>query len=310
MIKLPEAELLDFLPSSLKNDTDMVCLSYAMKRAFERLFIYERQAMVCNYIDELPECVLDALACDLHVDWYNFSYSVNIKRAVIKNSIKIYQKMGTKYAVETALRDVYKDADTTEWFDYGGQPYHFKINVDISRDGMTENTGREITEAVKFYKNLRSHCDGIYYRLGMDAADVSAAAFTHLGGILKVKAYTENALHTADTRQLLAAAASGSILKVKARTAESITASVTDATKALAAVSCAGYIRTKAYAQRRINGARAGLPVTAGLYAADRIRVKTAVTEKLEAGTAAAVTTGYQRMKNIQAVRKEGEYGG
>lgn len=59
MIKFPDGELLDLLPSSLKNDTDMICLSYAMKKAVGRLLVYERAAMTQNFVDSLPEKILE-----------------------------------------------------------------------------------------------------------------------------------------------------------------------------------------------------------------------------------------------------------
>ena len=46
MIKLPDGELRDYLPVTMKNDVDMVCLSYALKKATERLIRYNRASMI------------------------------------------------------------------------------------------------------------------------------------------------------------------------------------------------------------------------------------------------------------------------
>lgn len=40
---------------------------------------------------------------DLHVDWYDYNYPLEAKRDLVKNSVKVHKKMGTKYAIETAL---------------------------------------------------------------------------------------------------------------------------------------------------------------------------------------------------------------
>lgn len=303
MIKLPVAELLDFLPSSLKNNTDMICLSYALKKAVERLLVFERSAMVYNFIDELPEQVLDALACDLHVDWYNYSYSIDIKRAVIKNSIKIYQKMGTKYAVETALRDIYKGAEATEWFEYGGKPYHFKIDVDISREGMTENTGSEIAEKVNFYKNLRSHCDGIYYHLKMDPANVSAAACTCIGTTLKVKAELADSIHSKEKLRLLSRQKIGERIKVKAYLPEHLAGVATEKAIVLAGTILTEDIKVKAHLEESVQGQAAGLTMPAGVMSVDRIKIKAEPEKELKAGFEIK-EFGYQRMENRLMVRK------
>lgn len=283
MIKLPEAELLDFLPSSLKNDTDMICLSYALKRAIERLLTYERSAMIYNFIDELPEQVLNALAGDLHVDWYDFDYSTDIKRAIIKSSIKIYQKMGTKYAVETALRDVYKGADVSEWFEYGGKPYHFKIGVDISREGLSENTDSEITEKVNFYKNLRSHCDGIYYHLGMDPAGVTAAAYSCLGGILKVKAKLTDSVAAADRLPVLSAHRIGGMLKVKTGLTENLSGHSAGRITAPAAHMITGNVRIKTAVTESVRADGAKM-ARAGVMCLENMRVKTKTAGELGSG--------------------------
>ena len=46
MIKLPDGELRDFLPVTMKNNVDMVCLSYAVKKATQRLVRYSRASMI------------------------------------------------------------------------------------------------------------------------------------------------------------------------------------------------------------------------------------------------------------------------
>ena len=79
MIKLQEGELLDLLPSSLKNDTDMICLSYALKMAVRRLLVYERSAMTQNFVDSLPEKILDVLAVELRSPYYLDSMACSVR---------------------------------------------------------------------------------------------------------------------------------------------------------------------------------------------------------------------------------------
>lgn len=305
MIELPYGELLDILPETLKYDTDMICLSHALKKATIRLLNYERSAMVQNFIDNLSEQVLDVLAYDLHIDWYDCNYPADIKRAIIKSSIHVHKKMGTKYAVETALRAVHKDAGVSEWFEYGGRPYHFKLNIDISKSGMSENTGNEIAAKVYFYKNLRSHCDGIYYRLGMDAAIVKAAACSCLGGILKVKAKLAESIRAADRLPALSSAAMGGILKVKPYLTESLPGPAADRTKAYAAQLLTEEIRIKTHVTESIHGKKAEKAVQAGVLEAGSIKVK-AKTEKELRASLKVRQQGRQRMENRMEVKKAG----
>lgn len=303
MIKLQDGGLTDILPANLKYDTGMVCLSYTLKKAVRRLLAYEKCAMVQNFIDSLPEQILDVLAHDLHIDWYDYGYPADIKRAVIKSSIRVHQKLGTKYAVETALRAVHKGAAVSEWFEYGGEPYHFKLDIDISKEGMSAYTGDGIASKVRFYKNLRSHCDGIYYHLGMDPANVSAAAAPYLGAVLKVKALLKDHIKAEESLPLLSSQAIGGAIKVKAALPEHLAGTPTDRTAALAGPLFAGDIRVKAYLEASLDGRPAERNVQAGVVAAASLKVKPGLREGL--GVEMEVKEqGHTRMENRLTVRK------
>ena len=117
------------LPPVLKNDPKMIALARTIAeqlqvtaRQIEKNIIYAR-------IDELDEQTLDVLAYDLHVDWYDYSYPIEVKRQTIKDSVKVHRKLGTKYAVETALGAVYPGTKVQEWFEYGGKPYTFRVII-------------------------------------------------------------------------------------------------------------------------------------------------------------------------------------
>ena len=127
----------------------------------------------------------------------------------------MHQKLGTKYAVETALRNVYKGASIKEWFEYGGRPYYFKINIDTSGSSLAENAYADILNKVQFYKNLRSHCDGLYIKLNGGSAAMRAEAGCGIGGILKVKAKTADFINAEETVHIVTTGAVGMILKVK-----------------------------------------------------------------------------------------------
>ena len=187
MNSIKTADFLLSFPPALKKDEKMLALG---RLVAEELHISAWEAeknIIYADIDSLTETWLDVLAYDLHVDWYDYDYPIEIKRKIIKNSIMVHQKLGTKYAVETVLQDVYRTAKVVEWFEYGGRPYTFKVTVNIGNGGLDEDTSREIVEKMQFYKNLRSHCDGISYILSVEKATVKAAALHRVGTTLKVK---------------------------------------------------------------------------------------------------------------------------
>ena len=116
-------------------------------------------------IDRLPEPLLDLLACDFKVDWWDADYSVAEKRRTLKDSWRVHRHMGTKAAVETAIRAIYPDSTVEEWWQYGGDPYHFRLRVDATeaQDAADAGKRRKVLARVDCYKSLRSHSDGVTY---------------------------------------------------------------------------------------------------------------------------------------------------
>jgi phage tail P2-like protein len=155
--------LLRTFPEALKADKSLYALAVVIAEELagriseiDKLRIYAR-------IDELPEDLLDILAYDFKVDWWDFDYSLEEKRKTLKNNWNVHRTLGTKAAVERAISAVYADTKVKEWFEYNGDPYTFKLLIDATYENADPVKHRKVIGLVDFYKNLRSHLDGIEY---------------------------------------------------------------------------------------------------------------------------------------------------
>ena len=153
----------DYLPETLKRDPKMKALAAAVTEQMLGVSGEIDNVLIYSRIDELPEELIDILAFDMHVDWYDYSYPLAAKRDILKNSVKVHKKMGTKYAIEKGLSGLYPISEVEEWFEYEGQPHHFHIVCDVSSNRITASY-REIVNAVKMYKRLSSWLDEIVYQ--------------------------------------------------------------------------------------------------------------------------------------------------
>lgn len=97
------ADFTNSLPPALKNDPDMMALAQTISAQLQTTAAEIRKNIIYARIDELDEATLDVLAYDLHVDWYDYSYPIEVKRRTIRDSIQVHRRLGTKYAVEKAL---------------------------------------------------------------------------------------------------------------------------------------------------------------------------------------------------------------
>lgn len=175
------------LPPSLKNDPDMLALARAIAEQLQDTAQQIKKNIIYARIDELDEQTLDILAYDLHVDWYDYSYPIDVKRRTIKDSVKVHRRLGTKYAVETALGAVFPGTRVEEWFEYGGDPYTFRVKIGAG-DGVTAQQQAAVLERVRFYKNLRSHLETISYQMEQRTT-VHVAGFHAIGTRVEVWPY-------------------------------------------------------------------------------------------------------------------------
>lgn len=153
----------DYLPGSLKKDPKIKNLAVAVTEQLLEVSNNIDLVLIYSRIDELPEDLVDILAYDMHIDWYDYSFPLEAKRETLKSSIKVHKKMGTKYAIEKALGALYPESEVEEWFQYGGQPHHFRIICDVSKNQI-QASYEDIVNAVKMYKRLSSHMEEVTYQ--------------------------------------------------------------------------------------------------------------------------------------------------
>lgn len=157
------ANFADFLPEPLKQDEKMKTLAAAVTEQLLQVSGNIEDVLIYSRIDELPEALVDILAYDMHVDWYDYSYPLEVKRNILKRSVRVHKKMGTKYAVEQALGAIWAESEIEEWFQYGAEPHHFHVICDTRRESIMASY-TEIVNAVKMYKRLSSHMDDVTYQ--------------------------------------------------------------------------------------------------------------------------------------------------
>ncbi|MCB7101790.1 phage tail protein I [Fusicatenibacter saccharivorans] len=167
------ADYSECLPEALKKDPKMVALANATAAALLDTSGIIDNVLIYSRFDELPEELVDILAYDLHVDWYDYNYPLEAKRDLVKNSVKVHKKMGTKYAIETALGSLFPESEVEEWFQYEGEPGHFHIVLDVTNQRITADYAA-IIRAVKLYKRLSAHMDELTYQ-----GQIHGVIYTH-----------------------------------------------------------------------------------------------------------------------------------
>lgn len=187
-------DFLRTLPSVLKNDDRFNAFAAVMAKQLRKIVDDIDLVTIYARIDVLPEEILDILAYDFKVDWWDYSYTIEQKRQTLKDSFMVHRHLGTKFAVETAISAIYPATAVKEWFEYGGEPYTFRLAIDATDVEVTSAKHKRVLALVDYYKNLRSHLDGIDYSIHPVPAQVSAGAKT-CGILMQNTAYSGKVEH-------------------------------------------------------------------------------------------------------------------
>ena len=150
--------LMRALPEVLREDEKLRGLAQAVAEALSDERTGTKAINMYARIMTLPNGLLDILAHDFKVDWWDGDMTLIQKRRVLAASWAVHRTLGTTGAVKRALTAAFAGAEVLEWYEYGGEPYWFKVDIDIADDAhaTTESIGRAV-ERIGLYKNLRSH---------------------------------------------------------------------------------------------------------------------------------------------------------
>ena len=174
---ITKENLLASLPAVLANDDNMAALASAVAEVLAARVGEIERVSIYSQIDRLPNELLDILANDFKVDWWDANYTLEEKRRTLKDSWNVHRRLGTKAAVVLAISAIYPDTQVSEWWEYGGKPYHFKLLIDATYEDVDPVRHQRVIDRVAFYKNLRSVLDEVeYYDAGGLATGYFGAA--------------------------------------------------------------------------------------------------------------------------------------
>lgn len=156
-MRTTDVETERLLPLFMQNEPDTLAMAKALNETFRKLGRAAGLLSVWDRIDELPEQMLDSLARDLNILWYDYGAGIEAKRNLVRSSDYVYRHMGTKSAVERVAGDYYDSARVVEWFEYDGEPYHFKLIVESSSGVILPE---ELKERIKQVKRAVAVMDG------------------------------------------------------------------------------------------------------------------------------------------------------
>ncbi len=175
MIEMESTFLKNIMPQNLLADENVSNAAAAIDTELQKVSELYIACLLISRIDELPSEIIDILARQWHVDFYDDTLPVETKRKLVKQSIAWHRIKGTKAAVEEVVRAVFNTGIISEWFEYAGQPYHFKIDI-IESGALDVEVIRQVTKAIYETKNTRSWLDSLGFLRKISSSIYTAVA--------------------------------------------------------------------------------------------------------------------------------------
>lgn len=155
MIGLFDVKLTDVFPDK---SVETECLSYAVYMIMQQIRKYTERLFIYGNIDNLPGDILDYLAKDRNLPYYDSEFTLEKKRNLIKNSYEWYMKAGTVEGIEELIQILFETGNVMEWFDFSDEEKEKGLfDININSENITADALQRFTNILKNAKNVSRH---------------------------------------------------------------------------------------------------------------------------------------------------------
>ncbi|UTH76095.1 phage tail protein I [Chromobacterium sp. IIBBL 290-4] len=153
----------DILPTMLAADGRLSSIAGLSQRCQA----IELPPFLVYLIDSVQTEWLPLLAEQLHVsgdEGWLLAQTDAQRRQLIRRAIALHRSKGTRWALVQVLATLGLNGRISEWFEYQGEPYHFRIELDLAGGALTESTYHAFRQMLEQYRNARSTLEGLTLR--------------------------------------------------------------------------------------------------------------------------------------------------
>lgn len=160
---LTAKNMVRMLPEPMKRDDGTAAMARVAAEELERRGIESGLPRLWGRFDDMAGDLLDILAEDLGLTWYDSDAPAAVKRELLKNSGQVFRRLGTKWAVENVIGTYFGEGFVREWFEYDGEPGHFRVyspNPSVNQERL-----KEFLSLLERVKRTSAKLDGIFISL-------------------------------------------------------------------------------------------------------------------------------------------------
>mgnify|MGYP002868799445 CR=1 FL=1 len=153
--------LKDITPQNLLKDKTIQGLIYALDPELQEITAKTETPALFAGIEALSDDILALLAWQFHADFFDLCITHELKVNAVKNALKVHMKKGTVQGIKDALNIMDIEAEFIPWWEFGGDPYTFKLDAVIAgeayRGAWQGHLVQNITRVINETKAARSY---------------------------------------------------------------------------------------------------------------------------------------------------------
>lgn len=162
-IALSATPFTDVLPESVRHAPEFVAAAATLDAMLYLGDVETGNVLIWSRIAGLEEPILTNLAAQLHLEGYEgwqMAETLEEKRQLVKDSIKLHFYKGTRYTLERIAEILDLEANIVEWWEAPDDPTFWPYEFDIDVEAFSprkETLYYDLLDMIQALKNVRSH---------------------------------------------------------------------------------------------------------------------------------------------------------
>ncbi len=168
------SEIIKTIPAVIAADSKTAAIALAASRRLNEMYAATETSNFYANIDLLSEDILDTMARDMNLSWWDIGYNIDIKRKLMKQAGAIQKREGTEWAVETVVKAVFgNSAEVRYWYDDKTIPTNRFV---VILENAARVSDSQIKKAVSRVKRATMIFDGTAQRVEVRAGQACEMA--------------------------------------------------------------------------------------------------------------------------------------
>lgn len=156
-------DIKSLLPKLLRSDEDIAIMADIFSAKLTDIYNRSKLLSILSTLEQQSDEVLAEIAWQRHIEGYSMALSRTDRENIIRKALLLHIRKGTVWSLETALTSLGYESKMSEWFEYGGDPYTFKIDITAGDRGLTEQDYDDYINIVNAHKNVRSSFEIVFH---------------------------------------------------------------------------------------------------------------------------------------------------